>query len=103
MEYDKIKGKLKKEPQNGAINLIEQLLNENNCNYDSATFSTLRNLHNLRNTKQPIHGAEHKAIELLNKLGIDYPINYGDAGKKCLELFSKSISELADSIKNHSN
>jgi hypothetical protein len=93
---DDIKKHITRKPQPGSINLIQALFEEKNVNYDIEALRNLRDLHFLRSNTPPIHSGEYKSIPILQRLGINYPIdNWASAGEKC---FLDSISTLIRNI-----
>jgi hypothetical protein len=74
---------------------LEDFLNSKNIRYDKCSIDKLRKLHQLRNTKSPIHTSEQDAIRILNDFGIVYPVHdWLEAGKICLREFVSSICKL---------
>jgi len=82
----------------GSISILEKLFSEKDENYDKKPFEILRKLVKLRSTKMPIHSGEHEAIEILEELGITYPIDYRNAGKKIYENYVESMKGILDVI-----
>lgn len=96
--FDDIKKRVGKKDVEGSINLIQTLLDENGIKYDKVAIIKLRNLYRLRNTKQPIHNGEHEAIKILKDLGINYPINYMEAGEELVRHLLESIKSLNSTL-----
>jgi len=82
----------------GSISILEKLFSEKDENYDKKPFEILRKLVKLRSTKMPIHSGEHEAIDILEELGITYPMDYRNAGKKIYEKYVESMKGILDVI-----
>jgi hypothetical protein len=96
--YDEIKKQVTNPPK-GSINLLEALFRLRQNSFDKTAFQGLRTLHKLRSTITPIHGGEHEAIQILENMGILYPVsNWSEAGKKCLEEFLSCINKLVSCL-----
>lgn len=98
--YDDIRQVLTRTPKPGSINLIEEFLISKNITYDKASLDRLRILHRLRSTKRPIHNGEQTSIQILNDLGISYPVaDWQYAGKVCLNQLLSSIKDIVTDIR----
>lgn len=101
VSYDEIKKIIGPKDVDGSINLIQTLLDEKGVNYNKDAILKLRKLYKLRSTKQPIHNGEHEAIKILDELGIEYPINYVEAGEKLVRHLLEAIKSLSASLGQH--
>lgn len=79
-----------------SVNLTEQLFEANDIKYDNILFEKLRRIRSLRNKIQPIHPADHEALEIFQYLDIDPEDN--DWGKAA-EIYISGFIDCLDMIK----
>lgn len=83
--------------EKGSINNIVKLFESKGINYDKAAISNFRLINKIRNTKA--HNADFEFIEILNKLGMGFPIlDWSSFANKIISILVNSIKDLGSSI-----
>jgi hypothetical protein len=89
--------KLLSSQEKGSINKIQELLNNNDINYDTDIIHKLRTLVSIRNELPPTHNGGPVLIEHLKELNIQLPINDPhDAASKTLTTFDSCLAKMED-------
>jgi hypothetical protein len=97
--YDEIKGQLRGTKETKSIKLLKEFFDKENVNCDSA-LGQLSSIHALRSNMLPTHKGEEKAVPLLEKIGVSYPISdWLSAGIKVLKEFLSAICRIVICLK----
>ena len=94
ISVSEIKHRLKKIPQEGSINALEEFLKENFSDFDAEIVKNLRNIMTIR-SQWPIHDNTSKGITLIKDIYGTYPVDdFSVFWSKILDLYTVSMNKL---------